>query len=136
LLVAFLVGLTDPAQSADIASTAVQKAHLAIVTQTTEQRRADSNTFIQLEGWQNHLPYVLPGTNKRHSADYATHKATLWNFSTFGACAYSEKRSTPIFLAGSGFSTALNTTTHMPLYNGALGSESWMNPNLLALPAS
>lgn len=148
LIVAFLSGLTDPAELADVVNATNKIADASVasianalntqqtpVLQSTAERRDQSNSFIQLEGWQSHLPYVWPG-NTRHRADYNTHTATLWNFSTFGACAYSEKRSTPLFLAPSGFSTALNSTTHMPLYNGAASLQSWMNPSLLNLPSS
>ena len=34
---------------------------------------------------------------RRHNSDFQANAATLWNFSTFGCCAYSEKRSTPFF---------------------------------------
>lgn len=85
------------------------------------------NTFFQLEGWE----YFVGGS--RHNADYQTYKATLWNISTYGAIPYSEKRSTPIFLAPSTFSLALNSQTHMPLYVGADSVQGWMNPELLVI---
>jgi hypothetical protein len=87
----------------------------------------NSNTFFQLEGWQNHFPYA----GGWHSKDYDSYNATLWNFSTFGACAYSEKRSTPMFLAGPDFSLGLNADTMMPLYVGAGSVQNWMNTDLL-----
>ena len=52
------------------------------------------NTFIQLEGWPASILH-----HDRHGKDYKTHEATKWNIATFGACAYSEKRATAIFLA-------------------------------------
>ena len=85
------------------------------------------NTFIQLEGWQNHFPYV----GGWHASDYAAYQQTLWNFSTFGACVYSEKRSAAIFLAGPDFDLAIDGSTRMPLYVGAGSLQSWMNPVLL-----
>ncbi|MDI9654524.1 hypothetical protein QM306_40740, partial [Burkholderia cenocepacia] len=56
------------------------------------------NTFIQLEGWQ--------AGGSRHNADYATYQQTLWNISTYGVSAYSEKRATSIFLASAGIVTS------------------------------
>ena len=91
---------------------------------------ANSNTFFQLEGWQNHVPYV----GGWHAKDYDSYNATLWNYSTFGASAYSEKRSSPVFLAGPNFSLTLDPNTHMPLYVGAGSVQNWMNPTLLQLP--
>lgn len=90
---------------------------------------SSSNTFFQLEGWQNHFPYA----GGWHAKDYDSYKATLWNYSTFGACVYSEKRSTPIFLAGPNFSLTLDQATHMPAYVGAGAGtvQNWMNPELL-----
>jgi hypothetical protein len=144
-LLAFLVGLTNPAEAEIVTGTAVAGGSALTLlspvapaglvgvgvgtafVQHAQSRRGASNTFIQLEGWQNHFPWF----GGWHSADYAAHNDTMWNFSTFGCCAYSEKRSTPIFLAGSNFSTALNGTTKMPLYNGASSLEEWMQPNLL-----
>ena len=86
------------------------------------------NAFFQLEGWEYHIG------GKRHGADYDTYKDTLWNISTYGAIPYSEKRSTPIFLAPSTFSLDLDAETHMPLYLGADSLRGWMNPDLLAMP--
>jgi hypothetical protein len=92
-------------------------------------RRSSSNTFIQLEGWQNHAPYLW--SNKWHGTDYDMHTDTKWNFSTFGGCAYSEKRSTPIFLANGNFPLTINSSTQMPLYDGATSWQPWMNTSLL-----
>lgn len=88
-----------------------------------------TNTFFQLEGWQSHFPYVA----QWHTADYSAHEDTLWNYSTYGASPYSEKRSTTIFLAPDDFDLTQDPTTHMPLYEGAGSLQSWMNPNLLQL---
>lgn len=87
------------------------------------------NTFIQLEGWQSHFPYV----GGWHSADYDEHEDTIWNYSTFGASCYSEKRCTPIFLAPSDFDLTLDSDTNMPLYAGAGSKQSWMNTDLLQM---
>lgn len=87
------------------------------------------NTFIQLEGWQNHFPYI----GGWHAADYDAHENTLWNYSTFGACAYSEKRCTTVFLAPADFNLTQDSSTHMPLYVGAGSKQGWMNTDLLVL---
>lgn len=88
-----------------------------------------SNTFFQLEGWQSHFPYV----GGWHAADYDQHEDTIWNYSTFGACCYSEKRSTPIFLAPDDFDLSLDPYTQMPLYNGAGSVQDWMNTDLIRI---
>jgi hypothetical protein len=159
LLVSFLAGLTDPAELTAVVAgvTAGAAAGTAVagslvlgptgvaVTASaayaagqlasdlaTSGRRSASNTFIQLEGWQNHFPYWTGfGGNKWHMADYEMHEKTLWNFSTFGASVYSEKRCAPLFLANADFSLAINPTTNMPLYTGAMSTQPWMKPNLL-----
>ncbi len=87
------------------------------------------NTFLQLEGWQNQWP----SDNDWHQSDFDTHEATLWNFSTYGACAYSEKRSSPVFLAPSSFSLALDSKTKMPLYEGAGSVQAWMRTDLMEI---
>lgn len=89
----------------------------------------NDNTFIQMEGWQA----TIVGPNKWHMADYAAYNATLWNFSTYGACPYSEKRSTPVFIATSDFSLECDQETGMPLYDGAGSLQDWMNPALVVL---
>jgi hypothetical protein len=86
------------------------------------------NTFFQLEGWPIRGGNPLSG---RHKQDFDTYKATLWNISTFGACAFSEKRSTPIFLARSKFDTTIHSDTQMPHYDGAGSKQGWMHTNLL-----
>lgn len=87
-----------------------------------------TNTFMQLEGW----PYVPDSS--RHTADYTAYGDTLWNYGTFAACVWSEKRCTPLFVAPSDFKPALNKKTHMPLYNGAGSKQNWMDTDLLQLP--
>jgi len=92
------------------------------------------NGFLQLEGWQGQAPSPSQGIRggPRHEADFKTHLATLWNISTFGACAYSEKRSTPIFLAQSAFDLTIDRSTHMPRYDGAATvQDHWMKPGYL-----
>lgn len=95
-----------------------------------ETAHSDSNTFMQLEGWPSQFP---TGDNEWHMADFEAHKETLWNFSTFGACAYSEKRCTPIFLAGKDFDISLDSETKMPLFVGAGSEQGWMKTDLLEI---
>lgn len=90
-----------------------------------ETSNKHTNTFMQLEGW----PYG--GNSERHGADYDAYKDTLWNFGTYAACVWSEKRCTPIFVAPSDFSLQVNKKTHMPLYNGAGSKQNWMDTDLL-----
>jgi hypothetical protein len=85
------------------------------------------NSFLQLEGWE--APYA------RHNADYQTYKQTLWNISTFGACAYSEKRGTALFLAPADWAPAPSLGTFMPPYYGAEPAQAWLNTSLVQLPA-
>lgn len=88
------------------------------------------NTFLQLEGWQAHGV----SSDTWHMIDYHSHGKTIWNFSTFGACAFSEKRCTPLFLAPSTFDTeTISPDTHMPLYVGAGSKQKWMETGLLQL---
>lgn len=85
------------------------------------------NSFLQLEGWE--------ATYSRHNADYAVYKETLWNISTFGACAYSEKRGTAIFLAPGDWAPQPSLGTFMPPYYGAEPAQPWLNTALVQLPA-
>jgi hypothetical protein len=91
------------------------------------------NTFIQLEGWQ--------AGGSRHNADYDTYQQTLWNISTYGASAYSEKRATSIFLAPAGWTPQVYQTTLMMPYVGAYANsngtpQSWLNTSLVTIPPS
>jgi hypothetical protein len=91
------------------------------------------NTFIQLEGW--------PAGGDRHNADYATYQQMLWNISTYGASAYSEKRATSIFLAPPGWTPQVYQTTRMMPYVGAYAQsngspQGWLNTALVTIPAS
>ncbi|HUC19063.1 MAG TPA: hypothetical protein VMA37_15395 [Acetobacteraceae bacterium] len=87
------------------------------------------NTFFQLEGWP---ATGLTGIGGRHGADFATHQATLWNISTYGASIYSEKRGTTIFLAPPGWNphTQPGGTIMMP-YVGANPRQAWLNTALV-----
>lgn len=90
------------------------------------------NTFIQLEGWQ--------AGHSRHNFDYDTYKKTLWNISTFGACPYSEKRATTVFLAPDGWTPQVYQITRMMPYVGAYANrngtpQDWLNTSLVEIPA-
>jgi hypothetical protein len=85
------------------------------------------NSFFQHEGW----PAQGVSGGDRHMDDYDNHKATLWNFSTYGGCAYSEKRCAPLFLGRSTFSLTLQNDTKMPHYDGARSVQSWMHTSLM-----
>lgn len=104
---------------------------LIVAFLTGDTANLETNSFVQHEGWQAHFPSTSGG--KRHSADFEASKAMLWNFSTYGASAHSEKRSTPLFLAPAQFSRKIDSNTHMPLYVGAGSLQSWMNPDLLEI---
>lgn len=94
------------------------------------------NTFFQLEGWPatvggelwSHLPGGQP---TRHAADFAAHNASLWNFSTFGASLYSEKRGTTVFLAPAGWNPQAGGPTIMAPYVGAETPQRWLVKNLI-----
>jgi hypothetical protein len=95
----------------------------------------DYNTFMQLEGWQ------AEGSSKstRHNIDYAAYNKTLWNTSTFGACPYSEKRATTIFLAPPSWTPQLYTITGMMPYVGAYATskgqpQDWLNTAMFRIP--
>lgn len=81
------------------------------------------NTFMQLEGWPAH---GLTGGNW-HMADYNAYKESLWNISTYGACPYSEKRGTTVFLTPPGFGVQPYQTTCMMPYVGAYATGSYPN---------
>ena len=101
----------------------------------TTTYNADStgrDSFFQLEGWRQ----LGESTSGRHNADYASYNATLWNFSTYGACAYSEKRGTALFLAPPNWPTPVpNPNTIMPPYAGAITVQGWLNTALVTLGA-
>ena len=66
------------------------------------------------------------------AADFDTHKATLWNISTYGASIYSEKRGTTIFLAPPGWNPQLRPGgTIMMNYVGADPRQAWLNTALV-----
>jgi len=93
----------------------------------------DDNTFIQLEGWQVASYGIDVGSNSWHMKDYDASTDTYWNFSTFGASAYAEKRCTPLFLTTTDFNLECDKDTKMPLYAGAGSKQGWMQTDLLDL---
>ena len=100
--------------------------------------RTYQNDFLQLEGWPTQTALRPPG-GSRHNSDFQANEATLWNFSTFGCCAYSEKRSTPIFLANSAFDLTIQQDTHMPYYWGANAGNAgaaWLHPELVVVTSN
>jgi len=91
--------------------------------------------FIQLEGWRQ----FGESSAGWHDADYQSYNDTFWNFSTYGVCAFSEKRGTALFLAPAGWQPSQQATTTMPPYLGALSLSNvspWMQWPLIALPLS
>jgi hypothetical protein len=89
--------------------------------------------FIQLEGWRQ---FGTAGAGW-HDADYDSYTETYWNFSTYGACAFSEKRGTALFLAPAGWQPTRQCATIMPAYLGALNQgdvKPWMQWPLVAVP--
>jgi hypothetical protein len=95
------------------------------------------NTFMQLEGWP------ASGTGGgRHKADYEAYKKTLWNTSTYGACPYSEKRATTVFLAPPAWIPKIYQTTLMMPYVGAYANgfypngvpQSWLDTSVARVP--
>ncbi len=92
--------------------------------------QATHNTFFQLEGWPNIVPEI-----GRHPVDYSKHEKTLWNISTYGACAYSEKRATAVFLAPPEWNHAVNPVTYMPPFSGAETRQHWLATQYVRLPA-
>jgi hypothetical protein len=102
---------------------------IACMSGNTTVNLTDShqNSFFQHEGW----PAQGVTGGDRHMDDYDSHKATLWNFSTYGGCAYSEKRCAPLFLGRSSFSLSLHSDTKMPHYDGARSLQDWMHTALM-----
>ena len=86
----------------------------------------DYNTFLQLEGWpQTGL------TSTRHGQDFKVHDETKWNISTYGACPYSEKRGTTVFLAHARWNPQPSSGTIMAPYVGAETPQSWLDKTLI-----
>lgn len=110
---------------------------VSFLTGTTAH--AGSNTFFQLEGWPlfslaSAINYFSNDPNKlRHMADFATHQATKWNISTFGASAYSEKRGTTVFLAPDNWDPQPTAGTMMPPYEGAGTPQKWLQTSLIQI---
>ncbi|MFL6203179.1 MAG: hypothetical protein ACJ76J_28765 [Thermoanaerobaculia bacterium] len=89
--------------------------------------------FIQLEGWRQ----FGQATAGWHNADYQAYDATYWNFSTYGVCAFSEKRGTALFLAPAGWQPVNQCASILPAYLGALDQgdvNPWMQWSLVSGP--
>ncbi|MEM7474338.1 MAG: hypothetical protein AAF483_05040, partial [Planctomycetota bacterium] len=102
---------------------------LAFLTGLTAHSDDNPNCFFQLEGWPANADL------SRHKKDYDANKDSDWNFSTFGACVYSEKREAPLFLCPNDFDLSLNSQSKMPVYQGAQPVQHWMNPELMEIPS-
>ena len=120
---------TYPAISGESEPTSHSPLVIACMSGDTTVNYTDDhqNSFFQHEGWP---AQGLTGGD-RHMDDYDHHKATLWNFSTYGGCAYSEKRCAPLFLGRSTFSLSLHSDTKMPHYDGARTKQGWMQTDLM-----
>jgi len=123
----------------------------AAPTPTISQKRI--NTFFQLEGWPatnslgsgtlevitNRLSSLVtrgsaPTELGRHNIDYKVHANTVWNLSTFGASAYTEKRATTIFLAPLDWNPKPSQETKMMSYVGL--DTKWMAQELIRVANS
>lgn len=112
-----------------------------------------TNTFFQLEGWPatnslgagtmevitNRLSSIMtrgsaPTELGRHNIDYKVHARTVWNLSTFGASAYTEKRATTIFLAPRSWNPVPSQATKMMRYMGL--DTKWMASDLIRVAAN
>ena len=103
--------------------------------------RSDPNSFFQLEGWPLFAsPYLstdaaslMARDADRHlKTDFATHNETIWNISTYGACGFSEKRGTTVFLAPQEWApfSSPNTPIMSP-YRGSTTRQWWLKSNLI-----
>jgi hypothetical protein len=94
-------------------------------------------SFFQLEGWptsdQTTTWDAVWARQSRHMQDFNTHNQTKWNISTYGACAYSEKRGTAIFLAPGNWNPQPQAGTIMPSFRGAEVRQGWLNTNLVRI---
>jgi hypothetical protein len=68
-----------------------------------------------------------------HMADYASYTETLWNFSTYGVCAYSEKRATSIFLSSAQWVAKPAPSSIMAPYAGANPVQKWLQRSLVSV---
>ncbi|MEQ8334497.1 hypothetical protein [Nisaea sp.] len=100
----------------------------ALLVDRTASRFSDYNTFFQLEGWPGiGSVWTGFGAKGRHGADYATHQATKWNISTYGATPFSEKRGLPVFLAPEPWHPLFDVENiARPVYYGADTPQKWL----------
>lgn len=87
------------------------------------------NSFFQLEGWPGVKAFGAVG---RHGQDFAVHKATKWNISTYGASPFSEKRGTTVFLAPATWTPPIRTIM-WPSYQGSTTLQGWYDSDLITL---
>lgn len=93
----------------------------AFLVGDTAASPSNQNSFLQLEGWQ-----AITGDNAWHMGDYDASIASYWNFSTYGCCAFAEKRSTACFIAPPDFNLEIDVQTRMPAFGGADTQQDWM----------
>lgn len=105
---------------------------LTCPTVATTPKAGQYNSFFQLEGWEL-PPNSLNVPGSRHGQDYSAYQQSYWNISTYGACPYSEKRATAIFLALSNWNPKPTPNTFMPPYAGAETPQSWLQTDLVTL---
>lgn len=92
------------------------------------------NSFMQLEGWpETRILGTVPNPGGRHITDYKTYLGSFWNISTYGACAYSERRGTAIFLAPPNWPAQVTPSTIMPPFAGAYTAQAWLDKSLVQL---
>lgn len=101
----------------------------------------DRDTFLQLEGWQEgDLVLGIPSPFGWHNRDYnGLYEPTLWNISTYGACAYSEKRGSAVFLAPASWQPRPQPETIMAPYAGSDTPEEqsrWLDRSVVSLRSS
>ncbi len=105
---------------------------LTCPTVATKPKAGQYNTFFQLEGWEL-PPNTINTPGSRHDQDYNAYQQSYWNISTYGACPYSEKRATAIFLALPSWNPQPTPNTYMPPYVGAETPQSWLQTDLVKL---
>lgn len=131
----------------------------------TVQKGSQRECFMQLEGWQSFesiastsiavIEYLILiaatgaagllalaiklglelSSTSWHMADYAIYGQTVWNFSTYGACAYSEKRGTTVFLSNPKWPAKMAPSSVMAPYLGANPAKKWLIKPLISASA-
>lgn len=93
------------------------------------------NSYIQMDGWPNQLSSVN-NDNTRYNFYNDLANKYVWSVSPFGACAYNQKRATPIFISTGGFNPNLYQTLKMNPYYGAYARtpttpQAWLRTDLV-----